>query len=128
MGKEAFRPSSARFRGGAKTYWASYSKLHRYRGNVRKKRTYYKKFYVSGRVKSIGHTINRYKNKQGGITIGIKIVYDNHVAAFTAKRGNTTYKQPKKTVEVTKIVPITGGRIGQRVTIYTKKPAGAMSV
>ena len=128
MAKKTFRPSTARFKGGAKTYWAGYTKKHRYRGNVIKKRTYYKKFYVSGQVKSIGHIINRYKNKQGGITIGIKIVYDNHVAGFTAKRGSTTYKQPKKTVEVTKIVPITSGRIGQRVTIYTKKPAGAMSV
>lgn len=128
MAAPKYKPSTARLKGGAKTYWASYDSKQRYRGGVVHARKRVKRFYVSGQVVSIGRRVGNYKNKAGNITKGIKVEYINHVKAFTAKRGKTSYKQPAKKIAVRKIIPLDHARLGQQVAIHTKKPTAALDI
>lgn len=125
-----YKPTTAQFEGRTKTYYIIWDESQKYRGGVRHNRTHVKKFYVSGNLMKINRTIGRYRNKLGGVTTGIKVIFRNPVKGFTAtrKRTHTKYKSPRKIVRVTKIVPIPGASVGKRVKITSIRPKGALNI
>lgn len=123
----AYKPTRAKYRGRTRTYYAVYRDTHQYRGGHKHKRTYVKRFYVSGRLKSVSKKVGRFTNKQGKTTKGIKVVYENPRKSFTANRGGIKYNVKRTTTTVTKIVPI-DAPVGTRVDVRRTKPAKAMSV
>lgn len=93
-----YKPTTAKYRGGAKTYYLVYETDHRYRGGKKKPRIRVKRVYISGRnpkMKGPG----TYKNRKGRRVFGVKITYEN------PSRG----RGGRRTVTVTKVVPLPRG-------------------
>ena len=119
------KPTTAKYIGRTTTYYIVWSELKDYKG-TKHKRTYVKRFYVSGLRPKFSKIVSNYHTRLGSVVKGIKVVYKNPTKGFIARRKGTRYKVRKKYVKVVKIIPLEGASIGKRIRITRNPPKGAL--
>ena len=119
----SYRPTTYKYAGVTKTLYVIYKFPQKLRNGRIQLRTKVKRFYVSGtNVSTYGPAF--FTNRKGKRIYGIKVTYRNPIKAFVAHRGKTSYRQPKKTLVVSKIIPLP--REVRNVRISSTAPKGPL--
>ena len=90
-----YRPTEAQFKGIANVMYVTYDLEQRTRGDGRALYPKVKRVYIAGDVQ--GWTVGEVKKRSGRVVYGVTIEYQQsrsayHRKAYTARRGQTSYK------------------------------------
>ncbi len=100
--KKRYRPTESQYKGGAEEMYITYDGQQKTRGGGSSLYPRVKRIYIAGQVKD--WKVGAFKNRSGREVYGVLIEYEQsrkgyRREAYTAKRGETTYKVPATSVK-----------------------------
>jgi hypothetical protein len=120
-GKQRYRPTEAKYKGGAEEMYVTYDLAQETRGGGRALYPKVQRVYVAGKVKD--WRLGTFAKRTGTKVHGVKIDYEQSRAAYerkgyTAARGGTRYQ----------VAPATVARSTSRFSKVVEVPQGARNV